>query len=176
MVSWISWSCAKHHFSLEQHLSLTFRKLFQLHFTGSSKFLFCLHKYMGENFISSKLKTTDILRVKYTIQQYVVVKFWYEWWIEYCWIVNSCEQSSWLMKLWHIFPRTAAVVNGWLRSISNYPAGEQHSNLVQSNLAKNTKPLQSQSDLPSSLIKQFFCCSFSNSWVQLNYWNACDSN
>ena len=89
MVSWISWSCAKHHFSLEQHLSLTFRKLFQLHFTGSSKFLFCLHKYMGENFISSKLKTTDILRVKYTIQQYVVVKFWYEWWIEDCWIVNS---------------------------------------------------------------------------------------
>ena len=124
------------------------------------------HFFKAQNYnIKSKIYNTTISCNKVLI---------YEWWIEYCWIVNSCEQLSWLMKLWHIFPRSTAVVNGWLRSISNYPAGEQHSNLLQSNLAKNTKPLQSA--LPSSLIKQFFCCSFSNSWAQLNYWNACDSN
>ena len=173
MVSWISWSCAKHHFSLEQHLSLTFRKLFQLHFIGSSKFLFLPSQVHGRKFyfikaqnywhIKSKIYNTTISCSKVLI------------WMMNRILLNS-EQLSWLMKLWHIFPRSTAVVNGWLRSISNYPAGEQHSNLLQSNLAKNTKPLQSQSDLPSSLIKQFFCCSFSNSWVQLNYWNACDSN
>ena len=91
MVSWISWSCAKHHFSLEQHLSLTFRKLFQLHFTGSSKFFFlCLQKYMyrrkfyfikAQNYnIKSKIYNTTICCSKVLI---------YEWWIEHCWIVNS---------------------------------------------------------------------------------------